>query len=195
MILLVMLVGTYKVALARENLEAPVDASCERQMVVTMVKSIARGLAEILRFMPEEKERIQTIRRFIAPIRFYADESGYFYVYDLECVNIAHATQPDLQGKNLYDYQDGQGKYVIRKLAKKAKTGGGFVEFCWENPNTKEEERKIGYVEMIPGTNYFIGSGLYPGRHSALFPVQGCTCKETQQLIQFVDAATQACLS
>jgi hypothetical protein len=39
-------------------------------------------------------------------IRFYPDNSGYFYVYDFSCKNIAHATQKDLQGKNLYDYKD-----------------------------------------------------------------------------------------
>jgi methyl-accepting chemotaxis protein len=43
------------------------------------------------------------------------------------------------------------------------KNGGGFVEYSWVNPSatTNDEQKKIGYVEPIPGTNYFIGSGVY----------------------------------
>jgi len=137
------------------------DLECRQKIAVAMVHGTALGLSEIIRVIPAEKDRIQLIRRFIAPIRFYADHSGYFYVYNLDGVNIAHATQPELQGKNLYDYQDSKGKYVIRELAEKAKAGGGFLRYYWENPLTKKEEKKIGYVEMIPGTNYFIGDGVY----------------------------------
>jgi signal transduction histidine kinase len=36
---------------------------------------------------------------FITPIRFYPDKLGYFYVYETSCVNIAHATQKNLQKK------------------------------------------------------------------------------------------------
>ena len=111
--------------------------------------------------MEMKKDRIELIRAFITPIRFYPDKSGYFYVYDTDCVNIAHAVQKDLQGKNLYDYQDIKGKFVIRELAAKAKEGGGFVEYHWVRPNSEGEHKKIGYVELIPGTDYFIGDGVY----------------------------------
>ncbi len=137
------------------------DLQCRERIAVIMVHSVAAGLGEIIKSISTEKERIELIRMFIAPIRFYADKSGYFYVYDLNCVNLAHATQPELQGKNLYDYQDIKGNYVIRKLAKRAQEGGGFVEYYWQNPQTKKEQKKIGYVEIIPGTNYFIGTGVY----------------------------------
>jgi len=80
---------------------------------------------------------------------------------DYNCVNIAHATQKDLQGKNLFDYKDTKGKYVIRELADAAKKGGGMVEYYWIKPGSKGELKKLGYVEPIPGTNYFIGTGVY----------------------------------
>jgi signal transduction histidine kinase len=66
-----------------------------------------------------------------------------------------------LQGKNLYDYKDGKGNFVIRDLSTAAKNGGGFVEFYWGKPGSTNEFKKLGYVEPIPGTNYFIGSGVY----------------------------------
>lgn len=134
---------------------------CYKNIAKTIVHSTALGLGEVLKDVNIEKERIALIRKFISPIRFYADNTGYFYAYDFNCVNIAHATQKDLQGKNLYDHKDAKGKYVIRELSAAAKSGGGFVDFYWVKPGSKGEQKKLGYVERIPGTDYFIGTGVY----------------------------------
>ena len=144
---------------AKAEDKASVD--CYKETAKTVVHATAAGLSEILKSVKNEKERVEMIRSFIKPIRFYSDNSGYFYVYDFNCLNIAHATQKDLQGKNLYDHKDGKGKYVIRELSAAAKKGGGYVEFYWVKPGSKAEFRKLGYVEPIPGTNYFIGTGVY----------------------------------
>jgi signal transduction histidine kinase len=134
---------------------------CSKDIAKNVVHSTALGLGEILKGVKEEDKRIALIRSFISPIRFYQDKSGYFYVYNTKCVNIAHATQKDLQGKNLYDHKDVKGKFVIRELNDAAKKGGGFVEFYWVKPGAKGEQKKMGYVEPIPGTDYFIGTGVY----------------------------------
>lgn len=122
----------------------------------------AVGLGEMLKNIEDENQRIETVRNFIDPIRFFNDKSGYFYVYYYNCVNVAHAIDKSLPGKDLTDYQDMKGKYVIQELSTASKNGGGFVTFYWPHPETKEEQRKIGYVEPIPGTDYFIGTGYYP---------------------------------
>ena len=122
----------------------------------------AVGLGALLEGVTDETQRIQLIRDFIDPIRFFTDESGYFYVYNYACVNIAHAIDKTLPGKDLTDYTDSNGLFVIRELSKAAKNGGGFVTFYWPHPATKKIMRKIGYVEPIPGTDYFIGTGYYP---------------------------------
>ncbi len=135
--------------------------ACSKDTAKAMVHGTAAGLGEILKGVKDEEKRIGLIRAYVAPVRFYADNSGYFYVYDMNCVNIAHATQKDLQGKNLYDYKDSKGSFVVRNLVAAAKNGGGFVEFYWVKPGSKDEVKKLGYVEPIPGTNYFIGTGVY----------------------------------
>ncbi|MDD4356076.1 MAG: cache domain-containing protein [Smithellaceae bacterium] len=134
---------------------------CHKEIAKTIVHGTALGLGEILRDVKGEKKRIDLIRKFISPVRFYADNTGYFYVYKFNCVNIAHATQKDLPDKNLYNHKDAKGKYVIRELSDAAKTGGGFVDFYWLKPGDKGEQKKLGYVEPIPGTDYFIGTGVY----------------------------------
>ncbi len=146
------------------NAKAAVHTEEHKEISRTMVHAVAAGLGGALANLKNENERIELIRSFVAPIRFDSDKSGYFYVYDSKCVNIAHAIQQELQGKNLYNYQDTKGKYVIRALYEAAKNGGGFVSFHWVKPGEQKESAKLGYVEPIPGTDYFIGTGVYLSR-------------------------------
>jgi len=152
------IVGTAKTSVADDN-----EQLCAKDVGVVSVRIAATGLGSILNKLKIAKDRIPLIRDFIDPVRFYTDKSGYFYVYNYQCVNIAHATQKDLQGKNLYDYKDSRGKFVIRELSAAAQKGGGFVEYYWVKPGEKGEKKKLGYVEPIPGTDYFIGTGIYLG--------------------------------
>ncbi len=133
----------------------------DQDIAIQRVSTAAIGLSGIARDFGDNEEFIDMIRSFVDPIRFYPDKSGYFYVYGYDCVNIAHPTQPDLVGKDLYDYQDSKGAYVIRELAAAAKNGGGFVEYYWVKPGEQGEHKKVGYVEPIPNTDYFIGTGVY----------------------------------
>jgi methyl-accepting chemotaxis protein len=50
--------------------------------------------------------------------------------------------------------------YSVRDLAKAAQAGGGFVKFTWDKPG-KGGVPKLGYATMIPGTRYWIGTGVY----------------------------------
>ena len=122
----------------------------------------AVGLGEMLKDITDENRRIDLVRKFIDSIRFFDDKTGYFYVYYYNCINLAHAVDKTLLGKDLTDYKDMKGKFVIQELSAMAKNGGGFVTYYWPHPDTKEEQKKIGYVEPIPGTDYFIGTGYYP---------------------------------
>jgi signal transduction histidine kinase len=122
----------------------------------------AIGLGEILKGVGDETQRMDLVRKFIDPVRFFDDKSGYFYVYYYNCVNLAHAIDKTLPGKDLTNYKDMKGNLVIQLLSARAKAGGGIVIFYWPHPETRAEMKKIGYVEPIPGTDYFIGTGYYP---------------------------------
>jgi signal transduction histidine kinase len=147
------------VAMAAGDKSIQVDQHKELARVVT--HSFAVGLGGALANVRNEVDRIGLIRSFIGPVRFFPDNSGYFYVYDSKGVNIAHAVQKDLQGTNLWDYKDAKGKLVLQALLQASQKGGGFVDFYWARPGTKEQVAKLGYVEPIPGTDYFIGTGVY----------------------------------
>ncbi len=144
-----------------ESVLKAAELAKNKEIALAVVHASAVGLGETLKNFPDSASGVLYIRTYIDSIRFYPDKSGYFYVYDYQCINIAHATQKNLQGTNLYNHQDTKGKYVVRELSAAARAGGGFVEFYWIKPGETGEKLKIGYVEPIPGTNYWIGSGVY----------------------------------
>ncbi|MBN1199225.1 MAG: cache domain-containing protein [Bacteroidales bacterium] len=127
-------------------------------------ESMAQGIGGVFaEYYPDTNDRVNFCRQMIDHIRFFDDQSGYFFIYDFNCVNVAHGTQKNLQGQNLYNYQDSRGNYVIRELVRVAEgpTGEGYYEYWWNNPVTGNEEPKLAYVMKIPGIDYFIGSGIY----------------------------------
>ena len=159
--LLLIIPFTLFLIISCEQKEVTTTISDYKEIAKITVHNIAVGLGAVLQNMENEEDQIALMRKFITPIRFYTDNSGYFYIYNYDCVNIAHASQKDLEGKNLYDYKDEKGKYVIRELRASSRNGGGFVEYYWIKPGETVESKKIGYVEPIPGTDYFIGTGVY----------------------------------
>ena len=157
LVILLMQIGCGSKGDNTNNLES------EKQVAVAVVHSSAIGLSEVLKNYQSETERTNFIRAYIDKIRFYPDQTGYFFVYNFDCLNIALPNPKDLEGQNLYNYQDSKGNFPIRELSEAAKKGGGFVEYYWIKPGSTshDEQRKISYVEPIPGTDYFIGAGVY----------------------------------
>jgi two-component system, NarL family, sensor kinase len=88
-------------------------------------------------------------------------DDNYFFVYDLQGNSLMHPRLPDLEGHSQWDLRDSVGNPIIQQLIEKARSGGGFVDYMWNRPSTGREERKLGYVELIPEWNWMIGTGLY----------------------------------
>jgi methyl-accepting chemotaxis protein len=105
------------------------------------------------------EEKIEIIRKLIDDVRFESDNSGYYFVYN-DTTNVALPPKKELQGKDLGDMKDKNGIYLVRELRDKAKGGGGFVEYIWPKPGAGDVP-KLSYAEMIPGTEMWIGTGVY----------------------------------
>ncbi|MDD2468966.1 MAG: cache domain-containing protein [Desulfobulbus sp.] len=138
-------------------------ASTDRALLRAVVHSAALGLGAVA-VNKDGACNTGMIRQYVNAVRFLKDQTGYFFVYDYtNNFNVAHATLKDFPGHDKTKYQDSRGMYVIQELSKiaKSKTGCGFLVYYWINPDTKNEEKKLGYVEVIPGTTLYIGSGVY----------------------------------
>jgi len=138
----------------------------EASMIIAEEATIAmaEGIGGVYSaYYSDSSDRVDFARRMIDHVRFFDNQSGYFFIYDFNCNNVAHGIQKNLQGQNLYNYQDSHGNYVIRELlaVTKSEAGGGTYEYWWNNPVSGQEEPKLAYVIKIPGIDYFIGSGIY----------------------------------
>ena len=86
---------------------------------------------------------------------------GYFFVYDYEGNNIVHPRQSYRVGKNWWDLKDPQGTFVIQRLIRLAREGGGYQRYIWEKPSTGEIADKIGYAVALEKWGWMLGTGLY----------------------------------
>lgn len=131
----------------------------QKQRLMLGTTSMALSLGELIKGEADREAKIDAIRKALNPIRYEEDRSGYYFVYQ-DTTNIANPPKKSVQGKNLKDAKDPNGVYVIRELRNQAAAGGGFVEYIWPKPGAGEQP-KISYAMMIPGTDLWIGTGVY----------------------------------
>jgi len=94
----------------------------------------------------------------------YGQESkDYFWINDKTPKMIVHPYRSDLNGKDLSNYTDLDGKKVFLEIIKAvAATGSGFVSYKWqENDDTTHVIPKISYVKEFVPWGWIIGTGIY----------------------------------
>jgi two-component system NarL family sensor kinase len=98
-------------------------------------------------------------RRILADLEFGDD--GYFFVYDDQGRSIMHPRQPELVGREMWDWRDASGSPTIQHLIERAHQGGGFERYLWRKPSSKTVAPKLGYVIALPRWGWVIGTGIY----------------------------------
>ncbi|WP_306548096.1 methyl-accepting chemotaxis protein [Desulfobulbus sp.] len=122
--------------------------------------SVALAVGHAIEGVNDPQKKIDIIRALVDDIRFEDDKSGYFFVYD-NTVNIVLPPAKDKQGKDFSENKDKNGVYYVRELMAQANKGGGFVQYVFPKPPANQDTTKLGYSEMIPGTQMWIGTGIY----------------------------------
>ena len=129
--------------------------------VISLVES-AQGIAQhYYQLSVEGKLTIEQAKsealKAISAMRF--DGGNYIFVIDKDGVEIAIPIK-SLLGKNVLGLKDSQGKLFVVDLFKTAKSGGGFVDYTWKQPNSDEIMPKTSYVLQHKGWGWVIGSGM-----------------------------------
>jgi methyl-accepting chemotaxis protein len=98
------------------------------------------------------------------------DKSEYFWINDLNAVIVMHPIKPELDGKDLSQFKDKNGKRIFTEFSNTVKNkGAGFVDYVWPKPGFKDEVPKISYVKGSNTWGWVIGSGIYIDDVDALF--------------------------
>ncbi len=97
---------------------------------------------------------------WINRIRFEND--GYIFLFDYQGNVLAHFSSK-YKGKNLWDYKDLNGNYMLREMYEESKKeGGGFLEYYWrERPTSDRPGEKIAYLRNIDEWKWVVGAGIY----------------------------------
>ena len=89
-------------------------------------------------------------------------KDGYFWINDLHPYMVMHPFRPELNGKDLSDYKDPNGKYLFIEMVKVVKEkGSGFVEYMWPKPGFEKPQPKVSYVVLFKPFHWIIGTGAY----------------------------------
>ncbi len=131
----------------------------QKQKLQVATHAAALTIAEAIKDVADQGARVEMIRKMVDPIRFEDDKSGYFFVYQ-KTLNVALPPKKEAQGTDLGGTKDKNGVFYVKELEARAKSGGGFVEYIFPKPG-QGDQPKLGYAEMIPGTDMWIGTGVY----------------------------------
>jgi len=131
-----------------------------RDELKNLVDAMAPSLAAAIEGVQDEQQAYRNLSNLIKHSRFFADNSGYYFIYKTGGTVFVLPTLPDLEGKNIIDKEDQKGNPFIRQLDQVAQAGGGYVEY-WFNKPGKGVLPKLSYARMIPNTNYWFGTGVY----------------------------------
>lgn len=138
----------YKDPLNRENPEEDSQqedrntagsVSADRSLAV---QKIAADLIQALRYGPEDKD--------------------YFWINDMRPFMIMHPYQPELNGQDLSNYQDPDGKRLFVEFVKICREKGeGFVVYKWPKYGSDKPQPTLSFVKLFKEWDWVIGTGIY----------------------------------
>jgi methyl-accepting chemotaxis protein len=131
-----------------------------RNVVEVVYQQIAQGAKAVEeRHIPLEEAQKEVIRH-VKELRYSGSE--YFWINDLTPRMVMHPTQPQLDGQDLSENKDPNGKYIFREFVKVCTDkGDGFVSYMWAKPGETQPTPKISYVKLYQPWGWIVGSGLY----------------------------------
>jgi methyl-accepting chemotaxis protein len=127
------------------------------EMAVSILDGYANQVAEgKITTLAARKAALEDINRLR-----YA-EGNYVWINDLSSTMILHPIKPELNGKNMSDFKDPQGKKIFNEFVTVCKdNGAGFVDYHWPKPGLAKPVPKISYVQLFPKWGWIVGTGVY----------------------------------
>jgi len=90
----------------------------------------------------------------------FRDRDLYITINDMNGKNLAHGANAKMQGKDLLDLKDADGKLFVRERMELAKAKGkGWQDYKFVNPVSKQIEQKSMYFEKYE--DIIINCGIY----------------------------------
>jgi len=111
-----------------------------------------------------DKEKAKELaKKDIRYLRYGRENKDYFWIIDTGPSMIMHPYRSQLEGKDLSDEMDPNGKKLFVAMVRLCERDGqGFIHYMWQwkdDPN--KVVPKLSYVKKFPQWNWIIGTGMY----------------------------------
>ncbi len=135
----------------------------EIKTVVTMAYDVMENIYKKNRYSETPEEIAHTIKLSLEKIRFNQNR-GYLFINNIDGTVIMHPFNANLEGQNLIDMQDEDGKYFIKEFKNIIeKQSEGYYEYKWFKPEfgLYRQYKKISYIKAFEPYNWYVGAGEY----------------------------------
>ncbi len=127
----------------------------------TITDSQVTLMAEAMKGVTDREQQREIAKKYTHNVRFMEDKSGYFFTFTLDGFCIYHPANSALINTDMSQSKDANGFLFIQEFNKVAREKGeGYVEYFW-NKEGEGTQPKISLIKTIPGTDLYIGSGIY----------------------------------
>jgi PAS domain S-box-containing protein/putative nucleotidyltransferase with HDIG domain len=99
----------------------------------------------------------------IRHLRYGPENKDYFWINDMGPRMIMHPYRSDLEGHNVSDFRDPNGKRLFVEFVRVVqKEGKGYVDYMWQwKDETDKIVPKISYIKEFKPWGWIIGTGIY----------------------------------
>jgi signal transduction histidine kinase len=125
----------------------------------TFIEDVVNKAADLV--AERGKEAFGLLRNKTGPFVFM---DTYVFVDNIAGVELVNMAQPSLEGKNLIDEKDLNGKYIVRDYVNAAlKNNSAWVNYYWYRPGDNTPAHKYTFVRKVKfgAETYIVGAGLY----------------------------------
>ncbi|MEB2843879.1 HAMP domain-containing protein [Rhizobiales bacterium RZME27] len=116
------------------------------------------------------REAAQTEAKKVIGAMRYGNGSGYFWINDMRPFMVMHPIKPEMNGTDLSQNKDPNGKFLFVEFTKVVKaTGQGFSDYYWPKPGADQPVEKFSHVAGFEPWGWVVGTGVYSDDLKAMF--------------------------
>jgi methyl-accepting chemotaxis protein len=152
-------VASYQLVGYRDGLWA--DRRHELTALVEVASSIVNAEYSAAQSGKESVEAAQAnAETQLARLRYGAGD--YVWINDMQPRMVMHPIKPEMNGQDLSDNKDSNGKKMFVEMTDAARQfGSGFVRYEWPKPGKDQPQPKLSYVAQFKPWGWVIGTGVY----------------------------------
>ncbi len=96
-------------------------------------------------------------------MRYGPEQKDYFWITDTLPRMVMHPYRPQLNGKDLSQYADAEGKRFFVEITQLvSETGDGYIDYKWQwKDDSLMVVPKLSYVKLYEPWGWIIGTGIY----------------------------------